>query len=139
MKGWGLSIKMSKHEEKRYYITIDPTPQKSKPPKNKYTIGKISNNLNVVTGCTINEVATLVDKPYSFTWSGGIFDGNPSNNNWQRQSVFGLDFDNKKLKITPEIVFKRFDEIGITPQLWYHTFSSTDELIKFRVLLFLDS
>ena len=139
MKGWGLSIKMSKHEEKRYYITIDPTPQKSKPPKNTYTIGKISNNLNVVTGCTINEVAALVDKPYSFTWSGGIFDGNPSNNNWQRQSVFGLDFDNKKLKITPEIVFKRFDELGITPQLWYHTFSSTDELIKFRVLLFLDS
>lgn len=130
---------MNEHEEKRYYITIDPTPQTTKPPKTRKVVGKISNNLNVVTGCTINEVATLVDQPYSYTWSGGIFNGNPANGNWQRQSVIGLDFDNKKLKITPDIVIKRFDEISITPQLWYRTFSSTDDLIKFRVLLFLNT
>lgn len=130
---------MSKHEEKRYYITIDPTPQKTKPPKTRKAVGTISNNLNLVTGLTINEVAKIVDQPYSYTWSGGIFDGSPAVINWQRQSVIGLDFDNKKLKINPDVVFTRFEEIQIIPQLWYRTFNSTDDLIKFRVLLFLNS
>lgn len=130
---------MSKHEEKTYCITIDPTPQKTKPPKTLEAVGTIYNNLNLVTGMTINEVATFVDQPFSYTWSGGIFDGSPSNKNWRRQTVIGLDFDNKELKITPDAVFKRFEEYAIKPQLWYHSFSSTNNLIKFRVMLFLDS
>lgn len=134
----GIFIYMSNHEQKKYQITFDPTPQKSKPPKTNKSIGIISNSLNLVTGLTINEVAKYVDQPYSFTWSGGIFNGNPSNKNWKSQSVFGLDFDNKTLKITPEAVMQRFDEYKITPQLWYRTFSSTPDLLKFRVVLFLD-
>ena len=139
MKGWGLFIYMSNHEQKKYYITIDPTPQKTKPPKTDMSIGEISKKLNLVTGLTINEVATIVDQPYSCTWSGGIFEDKRSNENWRRQSVIGLDFDNKKLKCTPEMIIKRFEEIRITPQLWYRTFSSTDEVLKFRVVIFLDS
>lgn len=136
MKGWGFLFKMCINEHKKYTITIDPTPQQTKPSKNK--IGEISNNLLTVTGLTINEVATYVDQPYGYTWSGGIFNGNPTNKNWKSQSVFGLDFDNKTLKITPEAVIQRFEEYKITPQLWYRTFSSTSDLLKFRVLLFMD-
>lgn len=139
MKGWGLFIYMSNHEQKRYYITIDPTPQKTKPPKTDNSIGVISNKLNLVTGLTINEVATIVDQPYSYTWSGGIFNGSPSVQGWQRQSVIGLDFDNEKIKISPEGVIQRFEEYNITPQLLYRTFSSSDNLLKFRVVIFLDS
>ncbi len=139
MKGWGLFIYMSNHEQKKYYITIDPTPQKTKPPKTDKSIGEISKKLNLVTGLTINEVATIVDRPYSYTWSGGIFNGSPSIQGWQRQSVIGLDFDNEKLKISPEDVIQRFVDHNITPQLLYRTFSSSDNLLKFRVVIFLDS
>uniref|UniRef100_UPI0040472683 hypothetical protein n=1 Tax=Algoriphagus sp. TaxID=1872435 RepID=UPI0040472683 len=130
---------MSNHEQKKYYITIDPTPQKTKPPKTDKSIGEISKKLNLVTGLTINEVATIVDRPYSYTWSGGIFNGSPSIQGWQRQSVIGLDFDNEKLKISPEDVIQRFVDHNITPQLLYRTFSSSDNLLKFRVVIFLDS
>ena len=130
---------MSNHEQKRYCITIDPTPQKTKPLKTDNSIGEISKKLNLVTGLTINEVATIVDRPYSYTWSGGIFNGSPSIQGWQRQSVIGLDFDNEKIKIAPEEVIQRFVQHNITPQLIYRTFSSSDDLLKFRVVIFLDS
>ena len=124
--------------EHKYYITIDPTSQYTKPPKDIITIGKISNSLNLVTGLTVNEVAKYLTHPYCYTWSGGIFNGNICNENWTEQSVIGLDFDNKKLKIDIESVIERFHSLEIYPQLWYSSLSYSDELRKFRVLIFLD-
>ena len=124
--------------EHKYYITIDPTSQLTKPPKDIITIGKISNSLNLVTGLTVNEVAKFLTYPYCYTWSGGIFNGSICNENWTEQSVIGLDFDNKKLKIDIESVIKRFHSLEIYPQLWYSSLSDSDELRKFRVLIFLD-
>jgi hypothetical protein len=66
-------------EQKKYVITIDPTAQRTKPIKSDKSIGKISNNLNLVTGLTINEIATIVDQPYGYTWAGAIFNGGPKN------------------------------------------------------------
>lgn len=124
--------------EHKYYITIDPTSQYTKPPKDIITIGKISNSLNLVTGLTVNEVAKFLTYPYCYTWSGGIFNGSICNENWTEQSVIGLDFDNKKLKIDIESVIERFHSLEIYPQLWYSSLSDSVELSKFRVLIFLD-
>ncbi len=126
-------------EQKKYVITIDPTAQITKPIKSDKSIGKISNNLNLVTGLTINEIATIVGQPYGYTWAGAIFNGGPKNENWVSQSVIGLDFDNKESIIYPEDVIKRLEKYSITPQIWYRTFSSTDELLKFRIMLLLDA
>lgn len=125
-------------EQKKYQLTINPTPVKSKPPKSDNSIGIIYNNLNLVTGVTTNEIATFVQQPYGYTWSGGIFNGPVLNNTWVSQSVIGLDFDNKETIIYPDEVIKRLETYSITPQVWYHTFSSTDKLLKFRMMLLLD-
>ena len=125
-------------EQKKYQLTINPTPLKSKPLKSDNSIGIIYHNLNLVTGITVNEIATIVQQPYGYTWSGGIFNGPVLNNTWESQSVIGLDFDNKETTIYPEEVIKRLENYSITPQIWYHTFSSTDHLLKFRMMLLLD-
>ncbi len=126
-------------EKKKYQITINPTPIKSKPSKSDKSIGIIYNNLKIKTGITANEIATIVQQPYGYTWSGGVFNGLVKNENWLSQSVIGLDFDNKESIIYPEDVIKRLEEYAITPQIWYRTFSSSDELLKFRIMLLLDT
>jgi hypothetical protein len=126
-------------EQKKYQITINPTPIKSKPSKSDKSIGIIYNNLKIKTGITANEIATIVEQPFGYTWSGGIFNGPVKNENWLSQSVIGLDFDNKESIIYPEDVIKRLEKYTITPQIWYRTFSSTDQLLKFRIMLLLDT
>lgn len=118
----------------KHQITIDPTPVPSKPPQE--IRGKIQSQVINVVDVTIDEFSQLVTPPYSFTWSGGIFNGKPKTENWISQSVFGLDFDRGEISV--QAVYDRLIEYGITPQLWYETFSSSDSLIKFRVILFLD-
>lgn len=125
-------------EQKKYELTINPAPVKSKPVKSDNSIGIIYNNLNLVTGITAYEIATIVQQPYGYTWSGGIFNGPVLNNTWVSQSVIGLDFDNKESVIYPDDVIKRLESYSTTPQVWYHTFSSTDKLLKFRMMLLLD-
>jgi hypothetical protein len=125
-------------EQKKYQLTINTTPVKSKPPKNDNSIGIIYNKLNLVTGLTVNEIATIVQQPFGYTWSGGIFNGPVLNDTWKSQSVIGLDFDNRNSIIYPENVVKRLETYSITPQIWYHTFSSNDKLIKFRIILLLN-
>lgn len=125
-------------EQKKYELTINPTPIKSKPPKNDDSISIIYNNLTLVTGVSVNEIATFVQQPYGYTWSGGVFDGLIFNKTWKSQSAIGLDFDNKKNIIHPEDVIKRLENYSITPQIYYYTFSSTKKLIKFRMILLLD-
>ena len=125
-------------EKKKYQITINPTPLKSKPLKSDNSVGIIYNNLNLVTGITVNEISTIVQQPYGYTWSGGVFNGPVLNNTWESQSVIGLDFDNKEAIVDPEEVIRRLENYSITPQIWYHTFSSTDDLLKFRMMLLLD-
>ena len=124
--------------EYKYLITLDPTPQASKPTKNSNNIGKIANNLKLVTGLTITELAKYISKPFSYTWSGGIFNGHICNENWIEQSVIGLDFDNKKLKIDIDSVIERFNILDIYPQIWYSSFSDSPDKPKFRVLILLD-
>ena len=117
-----------------YTITIDPTSQHHKPSKKQ--MGIITNHLNLVTGLTINEFATYSTSPYSYSWSGGLFNGKICNTNWFQQSVFALDFD--KGQISVDDALKRLNQLEIFPQLWYSTFSDSSVLKKFRILFFLD-
>jgi len=119
----------------KYTLTIDPKPQRSKPSSNEF--GAITNRLNLVTGLTINELSTFVAEPYSYTWTGSLFNGNINNQNWTSQSIFALDFDNGD--ITIERVYEIFSTYNIVPQLWYNTLSDSESLRKFRVVLFLDA
>ncbi|RIH66174.1 hypothetical protein D1164_04490 [Mariniphaga sediminis] len=127
---------MEHKNEITYQLTINPAPLSSKPPKDDKIIGKIVNNLNVTTGLTINHFSKIVRQPFGYTWSGGLFHGNINNENWYLQQIFGLDFD--KGEITIEEVFQRLNEFGITPQVWYTSFSDSPSLRKFRVVLFTD-
>jgi hypothetical protein len=121
--------------ETKYEITMDPREWRSKPTEEEKK--SITRNLTIQTGITINQFSKLVSAPCSHTWSGGLFKGFRSNNTWEKQSVFALDFD--KGKITIEGVYSRLKELGIVPQLWYSTFSDSPELRKFRVVIFLDT
>lgn len=125
-------------EEIKYQMTISPLRQHSKPSRSDNSISNIYKNLNEVTYKTVNEIATIVQQPYGYTWSGGVFNGLVKDDTWISQSVIGLDFDNKDTIIYPEDVVKRIEEYGITPQVWYQTFSSTVQLLKFRMMLLLN-
>ena len=122
-------------KNKKYLLTIDATAQSSKPSKKEF--GGITNRMTIVTGLTITEFSTYVSDPYSYTWSGGIFEGRINNENWTQQSIFALDFDEGLISV--EDVYLRLAQYDIVPQLYYNTFSSTIMLPKFRVVLFMDS
>lgn len=121
--------------EVRYEVTIDPRKWNHKPTKEEAKT--ITKNLIIQTGLTINHFSQIVSPPLSFTWSGGLFNGTRSNNNWNQQSVFALDFD--KGTLTIEEIYSKLKDIGVIPQLWYTSFSDSQSLRKFRVVIFLDT
>ncbi len=123
------------YDDIKYEITIDPRKWNHKPTKKE--AATVTRNLIIQTGLTINHFAQIVTPPYSLTWSGGLFKGTRSNINWLRQSVFALDFD--KGTQTIEEIYTQLKDIGITPQLWYTSFSDSPSLRKFRVVMFLDT
>lgn len=127
---------LENNKNNTFNITIDPTSQFTKPPKDDNSIGKISNSISLVTGVTIDNFQSLTSRPKSYTWFGGLFDNNLSNENWKEQSVFAIDFD--KGNILVEDALKRLHEKSIYPQLYYTTLSSSEELLKFRIVLFID-
>jgi len=121
----------------KYTITIDPTTQEIKPEKNDPIIGKITNNLKTIMEVTIDEFQKISSRPLSFTWFGGLFNGKVCNENWQEQSIFAIDFDKGLISIEDALL--RLNRIHIYPQLWYTTLNSTEEFIRFRIVLFLDT
>ena len=123
-----------KSSEIKYEITIDPRKWDHKPSKKEAET--ITRNLVIQTGVTINHFSEIVANPHSLTWSGGLFNGTRSNKNWGKQSVFALDFD--KGTLTIDEIYSKLSDIGITPQLWYTTFSDSPAKRKFRVVIFLD-
>lgn len=121
--------------EIKYQITIDPHSQLSKPPKN--AMGKISNNITLSTGVTINEFAKLVTPPYCYTWFGGTLGGKISSENWKDQTIIALDFDKGLISIEEVIIKLNKEELN--PQLWYSSLSDSPLLRKFRVVFLLDT
>lgn len=129
-----FSNHIENNEQVTYPVTLDTRQVYSKPNDSYHS--SITSHLTTYTGLTITEFSEFVSPPYSYTWSGGKFNGLRSNNNWVEQQVFGLDFDDGD--ITPEETIERLNQIGIYPQLWYSTFSDSPKKRKFRVVIFLD-
>ncbi|AFH22442.1 hypothetical protein OSG_eHP25_00105 [environmental Halophage eHP-25] len=115
-----------------YAITTDLIPQDSKPTPGE--IGKIHYKLKNRVEVDPQEFLNLVAEK-GYTWSPGLFDGKRADENWQKQNILALDFDSG---ITPPEVIKRFEDLGITPNVIYSTFSDSQEHRKFRLVLFLD-
>lgn len=129
-----MSFYEKNQEQIKYHVTLDTRRIESKPDNSYHS--SITSNLTHYTGLTITEFSQYVSPPYSYTWSGGKFNGLRSNSNWMEQQSFGLDFDDGD--VTPEEVIERLTQIGIYPQLWYSTFSDSPQKRKFRVVIFLD-
>ena len=53
------------------------------------------------------------------------------------QSIW-LDFDSKEKIVTPSEVLDRLEGYGIVPNVFYHTFSHSSEIPKFRFVIALD-
>lgn len=123
----------TKNNEITYQVTINPENVSSKPgaEESKY----ITRKLTTVTGWTINDFSTYVSPPYSYTWSGGIFDGTRSNATWTEQWVFALDFDDT---ISIEKALSKCKEFGLSPQIYYKTFGYDTTVSKFRLVFFLE-
>lgn len=120
-------------QARTFNLTVNPQRVTSKPGEEEKEL--ITRNLTLVTGLTINEFSKYVSPPYSYTWSGGIFDGYRSNDTWIEQSEFALDFDNT-IKI--EDLLPRCKQFGLVPQIWYKTFSFIPENLRYRLVFFLD-
>lgn len=129
------SIDSQLNQEKRYTITFDIRKVIEKP-NDKYR-GTITNHLIHLEDVTIEEFAGLVQPPYSLTWSGNQYNGSRSNKNWISSCAYAVDFDKGTISI--EEVIKRIQNLGITPQIHYYTFSDTPELRKFRIVFFLNT
>jgi hypothetical protein len=121
--------------EIKYEITFDPRKWNHKPDDEEKK--GITRRLIIQTGITISQFSTVVSSPFSYTWSGGLFNGFRSNNNWEKQSVFALDFD--KGTLTVEQIYEKLKELDIIPQLWYTSFSDSPAKRKFRIVMFLDN
>ena len=105
-------------------------------PKTDDSIGIISNNIKLVTGVTINQFSKLVSPPLCYTWFGGLLKGSICTTNWKSQSVFAIDFDDGEISI--EDALERMKSRDLYPQLWYYSLSDSQELRKFRIVLFVD-
>src|SRR5690625_1480273 len=114
-------------------ITTDKLKQTAKPIGG--AIAKINSHLKHVVEVTPESFLEMVTQPNGYSFTPAIFNGTRSNKNWKEQSVFALDYDSG---VTPEEVVSAFENIGITPNVFYSSFSDTPEHRKFRMVFFLN-
>lgn len=124
---------MEAKNKRVFNYSISPLKWTQKPTDLQF--GKITNSKKDFES-TIGEFSELITAPHSHTWWGATFNGNVSDNNWNNQSIIGLDFDDGKNSVEEVVQF--FEPYGITPNLYYYTFSDSPELRKFRFVLFFD-
>jgi hypothetical protein len=94
-------------------------------------IGSIINSLRS-TEVTIAELASYIIKGQS--WAPSVWEGHKSNENFLFSRLLAMDFDNKKLVVSPEQVKDRLEEYGIDWKFFHTSFSDTPETRKFRVV-----
>lgn len=121
---------------KRYQITVNPSPVSCKPTQSNQNIADHISKINLQTGMTITEFATLVTAPTSLTWFGGTFIRPLCNANWKSTQVIGIDFDTNEK--SPNETLDILCNHGIHPQFLYSSFNSTEKHLKYRIVLFLD-
>jgi len=121
--------------EIKHKLLVDTVDYSEKPDKKE--INKINKRLpKSVVQITIREFAELVVIPYGRTFCCAYLEGSRRiNKNWKSQSIFALDFDSG---ITFLAVLDRLKEYKLDCTLAYSTFSSNEQIPKFRVIFQLD-
>ncbi len=118
-------------------LMIDEVPYKEKPAGAE--IGKIQNRLgqsSALKEVTIEQLCSCIEKGY--TYCPAVMAGGMKNEDWRQQQLICIDVDNDTEKIiTPEDAVASFEKVNIHVLGYYHTFSSTNELPKFRLLFLL--
>ncbi len=118
-------------------LMIDETIYKEKPTGAE--IGKIQNRLgqpSALKEVTIEQLCSYIEK--GCTFCPGVTVGGMKNENWRQQQLICVDVDNDAGKvITPEEAVATFEKVNIHVLGYYHTFSSTGDLPKFRLLFLL--
>ncbi|MFW5794749.1 MAG: hypothetical protein ACOCV1_04620 [Bacillota bacterium] len=135
----------------KHFITVDPTKRNK---KDGDKVPQIQQKLNTTLEVNIKSAAQYFSQPFGYSWCPATFNIDPkkgriwrSKANFKQSSVIGLDFDNspidlKRLNakpVTPDDIIKKFKGYGITPNLYYTTFSDSEKQRKFRVILFLNT
>lgn len=120
-------------------MMIDKTPFTNKP--NEFQIPKIKDRFkdnSTIVEVTLEELADCIKKGY--TIAPCVARNGLKNENFISSQLIILDIDNKDTKtlITPEMVIKKLKDNGFEPYLYHESFSYTDEVPKFHVLLVLD-
>ena len=118
-------------------LMIDEISYKEKPTGAE--IGKIQNRLgqsSALKEVTIEQLCSCIEKGY--TYCPAVMAGGMKNEDWRQQQLICIDVDNDTEKIiTPEDAVASFEKVNIHVLGYYHTFSSTNELPKFRLLFLL--
>ncbi len=118
-------------------LMIDEMSYKEKPTGAE--IGKIQNRLgqqSALKEVTIEQLCSYIEKGYTFCPAVTI--GGMKNEDWRQQQLICIDVDNDNDKIiTPEEAVNLLEKVNIHTMGYYHTFSSTSELPKFRLLFLL--
>ncbi len=118
-------------------VMIDSVSYKSKPTKEE--IAKIQIRLrqeSAIKVLTIEELFHYIGKGYTFV--PAITVGGAKNENWREQQLICIDVDNDTEKvILPEEAIRMFENKNISVLGYYHTFSSTKEKPRYRLLFLL--
>ena len=122
---------------KKISLLIDKIEFKKKPID--YEIAQIKqrfNNVECIKELTIEELFDYIKTGHTFI--PAVLKGGTKNENWIQQQLVAIDVDNKEETITPQEAVQLFKKHKINVLGYYHTFNSTHELPRYRLLFLLD-
>ena len=123
-------------EEILLTLNIDEEEHRIKP--SKFETAAIQKRIGLFKKeVTVKELVEAIEDGRSF--KAAALNGN-KNLDWESQQVFCIDVDNDEKSInkygmlTPKAAYDRFEKLGIAPAFYYESFSSTNEIPKFRLV-----
>ena len=122
---------------KKISLLIDKIEFKKKPID--YEIAQIKqrfNNVECIKELTIEELFDYIKTGHTFI--PAVLKGGTKNENWVQQQLVAIDVDNKEKIIPPKEAVLLFKQHKINVLGYYHTFNSTEELPRYRLLFLLD-
>ena len=122
---------------KKISLLIDKIEFKKKPID--YEIAQIKqrfNNVECIKELTIEELFDYIKTGHTFI--PAVLKGGTKNENWIQQQLVAIDVDNKEKIIPPKEAVLLFKQHKINVLGYYHTFNSTEELPRYRLLFLLD-
>lgn len=124
--------------ERKFKLMVDPIQHKSKPSNSE--VAKIQTRLRneqCIKELTIKEINDIISKGHTIVL--GVFKNGVKDANFIQQELIGIDVDNKEDEVEPlEHTISTLREKGIKITSYYFTFSSTDEVPRYRLIIALD-